>query len=72
VLFVSARFDGVVPERCRESLWEALGRPERIDVPFGHYTTILALEWIVSRAANFAVARLDGTDASAVQVAAGR
>ncbi len=72
VLFVTARFDGVVPEHSRESLWRALGRPERIDVPFGHYTAIFALEWIVSRAAGFAVDRLDGTSAPSVHVASKR
>ncbi len=72
VLYVTARFDGVVPEHSREVLWQALGRPERIDVPFGHYTTIFALEWIVSRAVTFATARLDESHPPAVNVALGR
>lgn len=72
VLYVTARFDGVVPEHSREVLWQALGRPERIDVPFGHYTTILALEWVVSRAASFATARLDEPRSPTVNVALGR
>lgn len=72
VLFVSARFDGVVPGPSREALWRALGRPERVDVPLGHYTSILALEWIVSRAARFASDRLERSVQSPVSVALGR
>lgn len=54
VLFVDARFDRVLPKRSRVALWRALGRPERVDIPLGHYSSILALEWIVARGTRFA------------------
>jgi dienelactone hydrolase len=57
VLFVTARWDGVIPRPSREALWHALGQPERIDVPLGHYTTFLALNWILGRASRFATSR---------------
>ncbi len=57
VLFVVARWDGVIPRPSREALWHALGEPERVDVPFGHYTSILALDWMVARATRFAAGR---------------
>ena len=57
VLFVAARWDGVIPRPSREALWHALGEPERVDIPLGHYTSILALDWLVARATRFAVGR---------------
>jgi pimeloyl-ACP methyl ester carboxylesterase len=48
LLFVSAEFDGVVPQRFQSVLWEALGRPARLQVPLGHYSTALALGPIVT------------------------
>ena len=57
VLFVAARWDGVIPRPSREALWQALGQPERVDVPLGHYTSVLALDWIVARASRFAAGR---------------
>lgn len=38
VLFVSGALDTVVPPRHQDLLWEALGRPQRFTVPFGHYS----------------------------------
>lgn len=52
VLFVSAWFDTVVPRRNQDLLWEALGRPARLTVPLGHYTSALAIEPILSAAAE--------------------
>ena len=57
VLFVAARWDSVIPRPNREALWHALGQPERIDVPLGHYTSFLALPWILARASRFAAER---------------
>jgi dienelactone hydrolase len=57
VLFVAARWDSVIPRPNREALWQALGQPERVDVPLGHYTSFLALNWIVARASRFAAGR---------------
>lgn len=52
VLFVSAEFDTVVPRRNQDLLWEALGRPARYRVPFGHYTAALAIDTILAAAAD--------------------
>ncbi|MCC7397565.1 MAG: alpha/beta hydrolase [Planctomycetes bacterium] len=52
VLFVSAEFDTVVPRRNQDLLWEALGRPARYQVPFGHYTAALAIDTILAAAAD--------------------
>ncbi len=52
VLMVLARFDRSVPYRYGLALWRALGRPERVLVPFGHYTTFLLLPWLERLAAN--------------------
>ncbi|MFT4513202.1 MAG: pimeloyl-ACP methyl ester carboxylesterase [Planctomycetota bacterium] len=51
VLFVSAAFDTVVPRRNQSLLWEGLGRPERLDMPFGHYTAAVALDRVIGAAA---------------------
>jgi dienelactone hydrolase len=59
VLFVAARWDAVIPRPNREALWHALGQPERIDVPLGHYTSFLALDWILGRASRFAADRFE-------------
>jgi len=42
-LMVSARFDRVVRPEYGRRLWEAIGRPHRIQLPCGHYST----EWFV-------------------------
>ncbi|MCR9248611.1 MAG: lysophospholipase [bacterium] len=57
VLFVSATLDDVVPPRNQDLLWEALGRPSRLFVPFGHYTAALAIAPILSAAASHFRAR---------------
>jgi len=51
VLFVSATFDTVVPRRNQDLLWEGLGRPQRLDLPFGHYTIAVAVEQVIEAAA---------------------
>jgi len=57
VMFVTARFDGVVPRHNSDVLWKAMGKPERKMVPTGHYTAILALPYILSEASQFAEQR---------------
>jgi hypothetical protein len=52
LLFVSADFDEVVPARFQAVLWEALGRPARLQVPLGHYSAALALGPIVTAIAD--------------------
>ncbi|MCB9886137.1 MAG: hypothetical protein H6838_11635 [Planctomycetes bacterium] len=62
VLFVSAQFDDVVPRRNQDLLWEALGRPARLRVPFGHYTAALAIDEILGAAAAHFRARCRSTE----------
>ncbi len=52
VLFVGADLDSVVPRRNQDLLWEALGRPPRLQVPLGHYTAALAIDTILGAAAS--------------------
>ncbi|MFN3241635.1 MAG: alpha/beta hydrolase [Planctomycetota bacterium] len=59
VLFVSAAFDTVVPRRNQSLLWEGLGRPQRLDVPFGHYTAAVAVGQVIGAAAAHFRARQD-------------
>jgi hypothetical protein len=40
-LFVSSRFDAVVRYPYNSRLWEAMGRPKRIVLPCGHYSTVV-------------------------------
>jgi pimeloyl-ACP methyl ester carboxylesterase len=58
VLFVGAQFDTVVPERNQDLLWEALGRPARMQVPFGHYSAALAINTVLAAAAAHFTARM--------------
>lgn len=53
VFLVAANFDEVVRPQHQDLLWEALGRPQRVSVPLGHYTAALALDPIVSSIADF-------------------
>jgi len=46
VMLVLARFDRSVPYRYGLALWRALGRPERIVCPFGHYSSLVLLPWL--------------------------
>ncbi|MBL8750018.1 MAG: hypothetical protein JNK78_12715 [Planctomycetes bacterium] len=52
VLFVGADLDSVVPRRNQDLLWEALGRPARLQVPLGHYSAALAIDTILGAAAS--------------------
>ena len=53
VLLVGGRFDEVVPRANQDVLWESLGRPRRLLLPLGHYTSALALEPILSAVDRF-------------------
>jgi hypothetical protein len=46
VLFVGTRFDRVVAPRFQARLWEALGRPRRVQLPTGHYAAALFIPLI--------------------------
>lgn len=51
VLFIRAAFDRVIPAANAERLWEKLGRPERLDIPTGHYTAALLLPYLRAKVA---------------------
>lgn len=53
VLLVLARRDTSVPYATGLRLWAALGHPELITVPLGHYTTFLLLPWLQIRSLHF-------------------
>jgi dienelactone hydrolase len=57
VLMVIAFFDQVVGRKYSQNLWRALGRPEVIYTPFGHYGTLLTLPYLKSKARQFYQAR---------------
>ena len=60
VLLVLARRDKSVPTREGMRLYEALGRPETVFLPMGHYGSILALPFVQSRAVEFLRTHLEG------------
>lgn len=43
MLLIDASFDNCVPEEARERLWEAMGRPERISLSYGHRMAFLSM-----------------------------
>jgi dienelactone hydrolase len=53
VLFVSTRWDTVVPPDNQELLWRELGRPLRYDLPAGHYTGIVFLPYVMGVAVEW-------------------
>ncbi len=53
VLFVSTRWDDVVPLEHQELLWERLGRPLRYDLPAGHYSGVIFLPWVMDQAVEW-------------------
>ncbi len=52
VLLVTAQFDTVVRRRNQDVLWEALGRPARLQVPLGHYSAALWFSGILDSVAE--------------------
>jgi len=57
LLFKTRRDRAIVPE-AQDTLWEALGRPRRITLPFGHIGFGLAFYYAARRAAEFLWERL--------------
>ena len=54
VLMFLATKDDSVPTRHQRALWEALGRPEKYELPGGHYTGFGAyLPFIIEKSARF-------------------
>ncbi len=46
ILFITARFDRTIRPRYSLQLWRALGQPELIALPSGHYSSIVWLPYI--------------------------
>lgn len=53
VLFISTRWDTVVPLENQELLWRELGCPLRYDLPAGHYTGIVFLPYVMGVAVEW-------------------
>lgn len=53
VLLITAQFDSVVGAQFEKRFWQALGKPERIVVPLGHYTAALSLPFVKNEALRF-------------------
>jgi poly(3-hydroxybutyrate) depolymerase len=66
VLFMNARLDRVIRPRHALKLWVALGKPERIVLPFGHYQLLPSFWWSMARGAD----HLERVFASEVDAAA--
>ncbi|NBW41285.1 hypothetical protein EBR25_09855 [bacterium] len=47
VLLIKAGKDSIIPERNADLLYELLGEPERITVPYGHYSIAFLMNWIL-------------------------
>ena len=59
-LLILARFDSVIPYRCGTALREAMGKPETIILPTGHYGSILFLPVVEGAAISFFRKHLEG------------
>jgi len=46
VLYVDAGKDGCIPKTARDDFWEAMGRPERYTLPYGHRTSFLSMTFL--------------------------
>jgi len=53
VLMYIAAFDRVVPRKCGDRLWEAIGKPEVIYLFSGHYSAFLYLPYAEARSLSF-------------------
>lgn len=53
VLMYIAAFDRVVPRKCGDKLWEAIGKPEVIYLPAGHYSSFLFLPYAQAKSLSF-------------------
>ncbi len=53
MLYFLARFDNKVPVATGWDLYEALGRPETLISPLGHYSSILVLPWAIGHSFDY-------------------
>jgi dienelactone hydrolase len=49
IIMVNGRFDHVIPYQDAEALWSALGKPDWLVIPSGHYTASMFLGYIRKR-----------------------
>ncbi len=53
VLLVRTIFDKIVPTVKQRELWSAIGRPERIDILAGHYTSVAYIFYVQRASLSF-------------------
>ena len=58
VLMFIAAFDNVVPRKCGDRLWEAMGKPEVVYLPSGHFTSLLYLPYAEHESLSFFTRKL--------------
>jgi hypothetical protein len=46
VLYIDSGYDGCIPRSCREDLWRAMGRPERVTLGYDHRNSFLSLTFL--------------------------
>ena len=59
VLMYIAAFDRVVPRKCGDKLWEAIGKPEVIYLFSGHYSSFLFLPYAEMKSLSFIKKKFD-------------
>jgi len=59
ILFITARFDRTIRPRYGLQLWRALGEPELVALPSGHYSAIIWLPYIRRATIRFFRRRFD-------------
>ncbi len=59
VLMYIARFDQVVPRKCGDRLWEAIGKPEMVYLFSGHYSSFIYLPYVESESLSFFTKKFD-------------
>jgi 2,6-dihydroxypseudooxynicotine hydrolase len=72
LLMVIARFDRAVPAEAGWRLRAALGDPETLLLPTGHYTAALTIPWLKPAVLEFIAARTGGPPATAPPPSPGR
>lgn len=58
IFMVNGRFDKVIPYKNAKELWNALGRPDWVVIPTGHYTASFFMPYIRHRISQHFIQRL--------------
>ncbi|MHC4324196.1 MAG: alpha/beta hydrolase family protein [Planctomycetota bacterium] len=53
VLMFTAMFDRVIPRKCSDQLWQAMGKPEVVYLLSGHYSSFLYLPYAERKSLSF-------------------